>query len=684
MPLRLRYVAVFVLLLVGAIFAPGLGAQSNVEDIVITEIDASEFPQVVLRFRALDPAGFPVTTLQTNMFSVREGSNQIAPENLTEVEEGLCIQFVVDAGVWLHSDSWDNAQAALTDFAQTTPWMKEDLDQVALTMVEAGGPRQMFNFTGDSAAMVTAVNNYTPPRGTELSRPVPVLAELVEEMEINPPEACENKPQFIVFLSSGMETGTDQVSTLASQAQGAGIPIYTVLLSNRPNVQQPLQTLAEQSGGQFVQYTNRNSLIPFYTQLAEYRRHFDLSYRSQVDTSGTQPVELVANVGGSGGTKSESGEYTVTVDPPRVLISAPTTNTEIVRSADAYTDDLDSLTPATTTVVASVIFPDNHLRRLREARLLVNGRPTQALTNPNPNEDLELLWNLQDIHEAGAFSLEVEVEDELGLVSKSPAVTANVDISVPPRPANSGPDIDVQATVAAEIAKIPDTIMQPTPIPCILPDSLCDPVERPIRRNPTSFVSLGVALFSLAFAGIVWLNRDKAPVRAVTDTVRRGVDAMTKKYLGPTEARAYLVVLEGDVNVGKTLEIYGDTPIGRSRQTAELIFQQYDDNSPISRLHCTITDEEDHFTIKDEDSANGTFLNGAKLSPLTPEELHDGDEIELGRVERGGVRLLFQLAQPGVDDSQVGRVTKKNRSSTKPSSDEDEPEQTTRKPEQRF
>jgi predicted component of type VI protein secretion system len=132
----------------------------------------------------------------------------------------------------------------------------------------------------------------------------------------------------------------------------------------------------------------------------------------------------------------------------------------------------------------------------------------------------------------------------------------------------------------------------------------------------------------------------KGAGRAFTSFVER----VTSRRVQSTP-KAYLVVLEGDVNVGRSLEIYGDTPIGRSKQYAELLFQQNDEQSPISRLHCTIVDEESHFTLRDEDSANGTYLNSVRLEPLVAEELHDGDEIELSQVERGGVKLLFQIAQ---------------------------------------
>ncbi|MCZ7666813.1 MAG: FHA domain-containing protein [Chloroflexi bacterium] len=145
-------------------------------------------------------------------------------------------------------------------------------------------------------------------------------------------------------------------------------------------------------------------------------------------------------------------------------------------------------------------------------------------------------------------------------------------------------------------------------------------------------------------------NKGTPPVQAVRETIMRGVERMTQRYSAQSEPKAYLIVQEGDTSVGKHLEIFGATTIGRDKQDAELLFQLNDANSPISRRHCTILDEEDHFQIRDEDSANGTYLNGVRLQPMIPRSLYDGDEIELARVERGGVKLQFQTVQPAAAD----------------------------------
>ena len=109
-------------------------------------------------------------------------------------------------------------------------------------------------------------------------------------------------------------------------------------------------------------------------------------------------------------------------------------------------------------------------------------------------------------------------------------------------------------------------------------------------------------------------------------------------------ARAYLVPLEGfDRLPSKPYEIYGTTAIGRSRRHADLLFHIGDEDSAISRLHCTILDEDDHFAIRDEDSTNGTLVNDEMLVPLESLMLQDGDVIDIAPLERGGLRFLFQL-----------------------------------------
>jgi pSer/pThr/pTyr-binding forkhead associated (FHA) protein len=57
----------------------------------------------------------------------------------------------------------------------------------------------------------------------------------------------------------------------------------------------------------------------------------------------------------------------------------------------------------------------------------------------------------------------------------------------------------------------------------------------------------------------------------------------------------------------------------------------------VSRRHCKIWQGEGEYFIEDLGSANGTYLNGERLTPYLPHSLEDGDDLQLGQVRLGVV-----------------------------------------------
>lgn len=50
----------------------------------------------------------------------------------------------------------------------------------------------------------------------------------------------------------------------------------------------------------------------------------------------------------------------------------------------------------------------------------------------------------------------------------------------------------------------------------------------------------------------------------------------------------------------------------------------------VSRRHASVRYEQGHYVLRDERSANGTFVNGEQLEAMVPYLLQDGDQVEIG------------------------------------------------------
>jgi len=297
--------------------------------------------------------------------------------------------------------------------------------------------------------------------------------------------------------------------------------------------------------------------------------------------------------------------------PPQVELISPTV--ELIERGGS--EDPAQAEPAFVTVVARVTWPDGSPRAIQAARLLVDGIAVgQAALS---QDQVEIAWDIRAFQSESwtPVSLQVEMMDEFGLRGVSEPVNLAIQYAPPESKRWSWPE------------------------------------------NILLYVAIGVALLALGVALFLFFNRERmgGAWQEARDNVADFVERVTGRRTALV-ASAFLVPLEGfDEKPSKSYEIYGTTAIGRSRRHADLLFHIGEDDSPISRLHCTILDEDDRLALRDEDSSNGTYVNGEQLRPLQAVTLHDGDIIDIAPLERGGVRLMFQLAradgeQPGGDE----------------------------------
>jgi hypothetical protein len=122
-----------------------------------------------------------------------------------------------------------------------------------------------------------------------------------------------------------------------------------------------------------------------------------------------------------------------------------------------------------------------------------------------------------------------------------------------------------------------------------------------------------------------------------------------QEYLRPDQRRGDIsaTVLQLTFPTGN-VEVPAGTSLLLGRDPAESLvaaaFAQYEN---VSRRHATvIVDDFGHASIRDENSTNGTFVNGDRVLPGTTVRLADGDVVRLAADVSADVLLPRQQPDP--------------------------------------
>lgn len=91
----------------------------------------------------------------------------------------------------------------------------------------------------------------------------------------------------------------------------------------------------------------------------------------------------------------------------------------------------------------------------------------------------------------------------------------------------------------------------------------------------------------------------------------------------------------------KIYQIKTETHIGRDPSQVHIAIPEL----IVSKFHCTLYFIGDHVYIKDNDSTNGTYVNGQKI---TDRQLEDDDVVTLGK--KGAVRIVFHKRPESVSN----------------------------------
>lgn len=472
------------------------------------------------------------------------------------------------------------------------------------------------------------------------SRAVQALDEALSALQ-NSQVIGKNAIQAVLLISDGNvhNFASPNFAAVLERAQRLGIPIHTVLVHEYDVMwsSAKLKEIARETNGEFVFYQSAGDRQKFPEWANAQRAQSLFIYRSPIGATKTRKIELRTK--GTGiAQKVSVATYEVNLLSPEIVIQEPIDGTTIRRTYSEG-ETVEAATPKSVNVVANIRWPDGYPRVIQWAKLIVSGDSRQEIILPYPGGDTyRFTVDLTPFTREAAAEAQiwVEVAEELldettnrPLTYMSPPSKIYVAVQ-PPNIQEKGDGVG-RPLSCAEVGGVGFYL-------CLL-------------QQYAWLISLSLSFVALLLV-VVFRSRIATVAVQVGDAVRETVARITRPQ--KTEVGAYLQVLRGAEDLPRNrfpLYLNTVTPIGRDKRQADLIFDEYAEQSVVSRLHCEIIEEGGIYTIRDKGSTHGTYVNGKRLPELGSVQLQDGDQIEIGPVERGGILLRFEVVHDEIPSS---------------------------------
>jgi len=244
-------------------------------------------------------------------------------------------------------------------------------------------------------------------------------------------QTIPGQKKTILLVSGHLETtALPGLEELVGRAERADVRVHVWLADSESFLTHAgalaLQDLAERTGGNFLTFTGGETLPDPEAWLSPLRQIYRLTYTSKIRAAGRQTLAAQVNADGLVLT-TQTVNFDLNIQPPNpVLLSAPI---QITRQNPERPFELETFLPREQEIDALIEFPDNYQRKLVRTSLYVDGQKVDENT-AEPFD--KFTWDLSAYLVSADHALEVEAEDELGLVRKSASVPVKVIVAEPP------------------------------------------------------------------------------------------------------------------------------------------------------------------------------------------------------------------------------------------------------------
>lgn len=600
----------------------------------LAPIDTEDFPRITSHLDVRTPEGDFVFGLEKHNVRIFEDGNQLPVLELEPLRIGVQFVLAISPGPPFEIrdvqgvSRYEYLAEALVGWANSREGSTVD----DLSIVVADGPES--THLTEIGSWLSTLNSYSPT-GSETGPDFDVLAQALDVAA----DATSNPGmgRAILFVtplpSQDVSLGLQSLAARANQ-QGVKIFIWLVASSelfSSPEAQQ-MAILAEQTGGKLFAYSGQEAIPSPEEFLEGIRNAYFLAYNSQITTSGPHQVYAEVNVGDQR-IASQIQEFDLEVVPPSVTFVSPPMEIERV-SMEAESEPM-ILVPDSQDLEILVEFPDGHVRPLSRTTLYINGEEYQSNFTEPFNQ---FSWDLSESTSSTEYILEAEVEDGLGLTSKSLETSVLITVGNPsPNPLRiisqnramiAGIMVAISGVVLLFVLVLGGKLRPGFWREYRRRNKVTDPVTQPVQSvqaQPTP-------------KRATWINRFRWPSGRITSKQFAQFVPLTD---GNQEDTFPPIVITSQIAT------FGSDP----DQADQLV-----EDGSVGELHARLTRESQGvFRLSDEGSIAGTWVNYAPISS-DGIILEQGDLVHMGRVGfrfimRNPRRVRKPIRKPDGDES---------------------------------
>ena len=287
--------------------------------LAITSLDLSAYPTVSIAVQLGGPLAPSLGTLTQDAFSLHVDGSPIQAGSVEEAGTGAALPVQT---VLLIDESGSMKGEAITSAAVAARRFLAAMRPGDTAAIQAFNEefRSLHSFSGDSAALTASLDGLKPQKETG-------LYDALLKCFASFGAASEGGARYVVLLSDGGDTASAATLEQAmAAARSSSIQVYAIGLKTKEFDSQPLASIAEASGGRYVETPDPGALASLYETLAkEIHNQYLLTFGLPAGKASADVGELVVEINAGGETAQAERGFFYPESPTTTTVSAPVT-----------------------------------------------------------------------------------------------------------------------------------------------------------------------------------------------------------------------------------------------------------------------------------------------------------------------------------------------------------------------